>query len=329
MPPILDTSESLRHYQEAYEAFHHHVAFQSEPDNLYSPIRYIMALGGKRIRPLLLLAACDAVEGAWRNHLSQAYALELFHNFTLVHDDIMDGAELRRGKPAVHVKYGLNAGILSGDAMMFYCQIFMMEGLSHAVLPRVMTVFNQTAIRIIEGQQMDMDFESRADVSQEEYLKMIEYKTSVLLAAALQLGAILGGASPDTEQALYEAGLGIGLAFQIRDDILDAFGDERFGKVRGGDILNNKKTLLYILARDNASETDRKRLETLLEETNPEKKINETLAIFERSGARKEAEALAENLYIKALDHINSAQITELGRSVLLDLARSIQERKF
>jgi geranylgeranyl diphosphate synthase type II len=329
MPPVLEISESLRHYQEAYESFHQNVAFLSEPDNLYSPIRYIMALGGKRIRPLLLLAACDAVKGAWRNHLSQAYALELFHNFTLVHDDIMDGATLRRGKAAVHIKYGLNAGILSGDAMMFYCQLFMMEGLSHTVLPRAMTVFNQTAIRIIEGQQMDMDFENRTDVNQDEYLKMIEYKTSVLLAAALQLGAILGGASQDTEQALYETGIGIGLAFQIRDDILDAFGDERFGKIRGGDILNNKKTLLYILARDNASEKDRSRLETLLEEKDPEKKINETLAIYERSGAKKQAEALSESLYKKALDRITSARLTEKGRSVLLELARNIQERKF
>lgn len=274
-----------------------------------------------------MLAACDAVEGAWRNYLSQAYALELFHNFTLVHDDIMDGAALRRGKPAVHVKYGLNAGILSGDAMMFYCQLFMMEGLSHTVLPRAMTVFNQTAIRIIEGQQMDMDFEKRTDVNQEEYLKMIEYKTSVLLAAALQLGAILGGASPDTEKALYEAGIGIGLAFQIRDDLLDAFGDERFGKVKGGDILNNKKTLLYILARDNASESDRLRLEALLEEKDPEKKIHETLAIFERSGAKKRAEFLSENLYKRAVECIDSAGLSEQGRSVLQELLRIIQDR--
>lgn len=329
MPPFLDVSQSLRQYLEAYEAFHQNVAFRSDPENLYAPMRYIMAIGGKRIRPLLLLAACDAVGGSWQNHLSQAYAVELFHNFTLVHDDIMDGATLRRGKPAVHVKYGLNAGILSGDAMMFYCQIFMMEGLSHTTLHRAMTVFNQTAIRIIEGQQMDMDFENRTDVRQEEYLKMIEYKTSVLLASALQLGAILGGAAPDSEEALYQAGLGIGLAFQIRDDILDAFGDERFGKIRGGDILNNKKTLLYILSRDNASEADRCRLENLSEETNPEKKINETLAIYERSGARKEAETLSESLYHKALDHIASARLTEHGRSVLLELARNIQERVF
>ncbi|MCX7649932.1 MAG: polyprenyl synthetase family protein [Flavobacteriales bacterium] len=324
---LAQVPSAFREYVSEYEAFHSQVTFQAEPEGLYEPIRYIMRLGGKRIRPLLFLMACDAVGGRWREHLSQAYALELFHNFTLVHDDIMDGASLRRGKPTVHEKFGLNAGILSGDAMVFYCQIFLTEGLASVLLPRSIALFNQTAIRIIEGQQMDMDFENQGEVKADEYLKMIEYKTSVLLGCALQLGALTGGAAAETEEALYQAGIRLGLAFQIRDDILDAFGDERFGKVRGGDIIQNKKTLLYILASENASPDDRKILSELRQESDLKKKVQETLEIFERSGALKMAQDKAESLYQQAVSMIHQADITDTGRARLLELFRLVHER--
>ncbi|MCS6980845.1 MAG: polyprenyl synthetase family protein [Flavobacteriales bacterium] len=321
--------EKIFAFLEAYQQFHDSINFRAEPANLYEPIRYIMGLGGKRLRPLLVLAACDAVGGSWRQALSQAYAIELFHNFTLVHDDIMDKASLRRGQPTVHLKFGENSAILAGDAMAFYCQMFLAEGLPAPTQAYVLSLFNTTAIRIIEGQQMDMDFEDRLAVDSEDYLKMIEYKTSVLLACALQIGAVIGGAPPEMEKAFYNAGLGIGLAFQIRDDILDAFGDERFGKIKGGDILNNKKTLLYILARENASPDDQHLLEKLITEPDAEKKIHQTLAVFERSGARVLAEEKAKAFHEMALRSLNSLSLPVEGKNLLLDIAQMIYERQF
>lgn len=321
--------EKIATFLQAYQQFHDSIYFRAEPANLYDPIRYIMGLGGKRLRPLLVLAACDAVGGVWRQALSQAYAVELFHNFTLVHDDIMDKATLRRGQPTVHLKFGDNTAILAGDAMAFYCQMFLVEGLPAPLQARVLSIFNATAIRIIEGQQMDMDFEPHPAVDSADYLKMIEYKTSVLLACALQLGAVIGGADPDTENALYQAGLGIGLSFQIRDDILDAFGDERFGKIKGGDILNNKKTLLYILARENATPDDQQMLDRLFFEPDPEKKIHDTLAIFERSGARALAEEKAQAFHHRAIQTLSALSLQEEGKSLLLDIAQMIHVRQF
>ena len=218
--------------------------FNNNPTSLYQPVNHIMSIKGKRIRPLLLLIANDMFGGNVQQALFPAYAMEVFHNFTLVHDDIMDNADIRRGEPTVHKKYGLNAGILAGDVMLAYTYKYLTD-IPVAYVQPVLQLFNKTAIEIFEGQQTDIDFESRNDVAEAEYLKMIEYKTSVLLACSLQTGAILAGASLPNQQLVYDFGLNLGLSFQIKDDYLDSFGESaKVGKRIGGDILQNKKTLL-------------------------------------------------------------------------------------
>ncbi|MGB1031429.1 MAG: polyprenyl synthetase family protein, partial [Flavobacteriales bacterium] len=220
---------------------------ESQPQqSLYQPVSYIMQLGGKRLRPLMVLAATEAFGGDPKLALNACMSIEVFHNFTLMHDDIMDDAPLRRGNQTVHEKWGVNAGILSGDAMII--QAYQLLNCYNAPLSnQLLTLFNTTALEVCEGQQMDMEFEDRNDVGIEEYLEMIRLKTSVLLAAALKMGAQIAGASDEVQKNIYNFGQEIGLAFQLRDDYLDAFGDpETFGKQVGGDIIQNKKTYLLL-----------------------------------------------------------------------------------
>ncbi len=220
-----------------------------EPKNLYEPLRYFLNIGGKRTRPTLLLMAHKTLSPDWEASLNQAVAIELFHNFTLIHDDIMDNASVRRGVPTVHEKWNRDIAILSGDVLMVKAyQSLLME----AKLPvEFMHLFNQTAVEVCNGQQMDMDFEERADVTLSEYMEMIRLKTAVLLACALKIGAMNGGADKDTAQLFYDFGINLGLGFQLQDDYLDSFGDEAsFGKQIGGDILNDKKTFLSICLRE-------------------------------------------------------------------------------
>ena len=218
--------------------------FHQNPTGLYKPVNHIMNIPGKRIRPLLLLMGCDLFGGDVKQALNPAFAVEVFHNFTLVHDDIMDNADIRRGVPTVHKLYGTNAGILAGDVMLAYAYRYLTD-VSPQFVAGLIAVFNKTAIEIFEGQQMDMDFETRTDVTEAEYLKMIEFKTSVLLGCCLQLGAVLGNATPADQELLYEFGLKLGLSFQIMDDYLDTFGEAaKVGKRIGGDIIQNKKTYL-------------------------------------------------------------------------------------
>ena len=236
--------------------------FKREPENLYAPIDYILQLGGKRIRPILTLIACDIFTGDYKKALPAALAVETFHNFTLVHDDIMDDAPLRRGKETVHEKWDINTGILSGDAMLILAYQYF-ENYTPKVFQKLAKLFSKTALEVCDGQQLDVDFETRNNVSIDEYLKMISLKTSVLVAAALKMGAII--AETDEEQAnhLYDFGLNLGIAFQLQDDYLDTFGNpETFGKQVGGDIIENKKTFLYIKALEIAKESDKKELET-------------------------------------------------------------------
>lgn len=229
-------------------------AIPSEPQSLYEPLNYILSLGGKRIRPLLCLIAAELVGGKATDALSVAKCVEYFHNFSLMHDDIMDKAALRRGKATVHEKYGLNTAILSGDVMLV-CAYEMLSENEDKHLPYLFQVFNRTARQVCEGQQYDMLFETAKHVSIKEYLRMIELKTAVLLGASLQMGAIVGGAKKRNRQILYEYGRHIGIAFQLHDDILDTFGDEKtFGKKIGGDILQNKKTFLLIKALELADQ---------------------------------------------------------------------------
>lgn len=225
------------------------IKYPVEPEGLYAPIAYTLASGGKRLRPMLLLAACEACGASADSALNQALGIEMYHNFTLLHDDVMDRADVRRGRPTVHVKWDDSTAILSGDAMLTMAGQLVMKVVDDKILRPVMELFNTTAMEVYEGQQYDMDFEHRDDVTIDEYLNMIRLKTSVLLGAACKLGAIVAGADAATADSLYEYGTMLGLAFQLQDDYLDTFGDPAvFGKAIGGDILNDKKTYLLISA---------------------------------------------------------------------------------
>jgi geranylgeranyl diphosphate synthase type II len=231
-----------------------------EPNNLYEPITYILNLGGKKLRPILTLLSCDLNGENHKKALSAALAVEVFHNFTLLHDDIMDNASMRRGQATVHEKWNVNTGILSGDAMMIIANQ-LLETYNGDTFKRLMQVFNKTALEVCEGQQYDMDFETRSDVTIPEYIKMIRCKTAVLIACALKMGAIVANAKDEDAHKMYDFGLNLGLAFQLQDDYLDTFGTvETFGKRIGGDILENKKTFLYLNVLEKVSDSDKKNL---------------------------------------------------------------------
>lgn len=263
--------------------------YPKQPARLYDPIYYTMALGGKRLRPVLMLMACEAVGGKAGEALIPAVGLELFHNFTLLHDDLMDRADVRRGRPTVYRQWNDNVAILSGDAMLTMATQHIARARAE-VLPQVIELYNKTAMEIYEGQQWDMDFEDRDDVKVDEYLEMIRLKTSVLLGCATKMGALLGGACKATAEDFYRVGVSTGLAFQLQDDVLDVWGDPAtFGKATGGDIINNKKTFLLINAMNMATGDDAVQLKHWLETTDakPEEKIPAVTAIYEKLGLRQ------------------------------------------
>ena len=236
----------ILHYQKSFLQYLEAKNWIQEPKNLYEPIDYILQLGGKRIRPVLTLMAADIFSGDFQKALPAALAVEVFHNFTLVHDDIMDDAPLRRGQATVHEKWDLNTGILSGDAMLILAYQYFEDYEPH-VFQKLSKLFSKTALEVCDGQQLDVDFETRNDVSIPAYIDMIRLKTSVLVAAALKMGAIVAETSNENANLIYDFGLNLGLAFQLQDDYLDTFGDpETFGKQIGGDIIENKKTFLYL-----------------------------------------------------------------------------------
>lgn len=288
------------------------------PKTLYEPISYILHLGGKRLRPILVLMGADIFNTDYTKALDAALAIEVFHNFSLIHDDIMDDAPLRRGQATVHEKWDLNTGILSGDAMLINAyQLF--ENYDGTTFKQLATLFTKTAIEVCEGQQYDIDFETRDDVTIPEYLKMITYKTAVLVGAALQMGAIVAKASQACQAKLYEFGCLLGLAFQLQDDYLDTFGDPKtFGKQVGGDIIENKKTILYIKAIENSTKEDAEQLEHLysLSPKHPETKIDTVKRIFEDSNAaaltRKDIEDYTNKAF-KCLDAINISEDKKQG----------------
>ena len=274
----------------------------AEPERLYAPIRYSMAGGGKRLRPMLMLLACGIYTDDLRPALPAAAAVELFHNFTLLHDDIMDHAAVRRGKPSVFAKWGENAAILSGDAMLI-CAYRLLEQLPAEHLPQLLHVFNEMALQVCEGQQYDMDFETKPKVSVVEYMHMIELKTSVLLAGSTVIGAILGGAPEEDCRKLRRFAVELGLAFQLQDDLLDSYGDERLGKAIGGDILEGKKTYLMITAMSHADEADREILRSTA--TNPQltdaDKIAAVKAVYDRYDIPRLTEQQIEIRFERAL----------------------------
>lgn len=297
--------------------------------NLAEPIEYMISLGGKRLRPVLSLAACHAFSDAYQIALKPALGIELFHNFSLVHDDIMDKAPQRRGLPTVHHKWNVNTGILSGDMMLIKAYQFISE-VPADVFPQLFAIFNQTALEVCEGQQMDMDFETKETVSEEEYILMIKYKTAVLLGAALQLGAILGGASSKDARELYEFGCKIGIAFQIKDDWLDCFGDaEKVGKRVGGDIIENKKTLLWIRAKTKANEQQLAALASLANETNEEQKVLQTLEIYRALAISENAQAEMLRWYDEALAHLAAVNIPEDKKQFFKEFAEYLIHRDF
>lgn len=300
-----------------------------EPKNLYEPISYILELGGKRLRPTLVLMSAEIFGGTYKEALDAALAVEVFHNFSLIHDDIMDDAPLRRGKETVHEKWDINTGILSGDAMLINAyQLF--ESYQGDTFRELAMLFTKTAIEVCEGQQYDVDFETRDDVTIPEYLKMIEYKTAVLVGAALQMGAIVAGAQQDCKKGIYDFGRLLGLAFQLQDDYLDAFGDpETFGKLVGGDIIENKKTFLYLKALEYASVDEKKQLEGLfsLNPEDPTEKISTVKNLFETTGAKAETRKEIIKYTKDAFKVLDQLSITQEMKQLLKLFGENLMNR--
>lgn len=300
--------------------------FPAAPESLYAPCDYFLSLGGKRVRPVMCLMGNELFDSIQQDAYAVATAIELFHNFTLIHDDIMDAAPLRRGMETVHTKYGSNTALLSGDVMLIraYEQ---MAHINPALLPRILHLFNTTAREVCEGQQLDMDFEQQQNVALDAYINMITLKTSVLLAASLEMGAIIGGASEGNCRHLYEFGKNLGIAFQIQDDYLDAFGDpEKFGKEPGGDIRQNKKTFLLIHALETADAVNKAKLLQLMEE-NPADKVAQVLAIFRACGVDSWARDLKQQYVDKAMDHLEAVAVVAARKQPMKELAAFLVQR--
>lgn len=307
--------------------------FPAEPQSLYAPNEYFLKLSGKRIRPVLCLMGNELFDEINPDAFEMATAIELFHNFTLIHDDIMDKAPLRRGKETVHKKYGENTALLSGDVMLVVAYDHLNK-INPTYLPQVLHLFNTTAREVCEGQQMDMDFAQKSlngdkgqDVQLKEYLRMIELKTSVALAASLKIGSILGGAGERNQNLLYEFGKKLGIGFQVQDDYLDAFGDpEKFGKQVGGDILANKKTFLLIHALDVANDKQKKELQQLLS-NNGSDKIEKILQIFRDCKADEWALQLKNKFLDEALTHLEDIAVLTKRKQPLRELAYYLLKR--
>ena len=316
----------LEHLQKSFESYFAHRHFPTEPSTLYDPLEEFLLNSGKRIRPVMCLMGNELFGEVHQDAYHIAAAIELFHNFTLVHDDIMDKAPLRRGKPTVHAVHGEPTALLGGDVMMVVAYDYLNKIEPH-YLKKVIALFNKTAKEVCEGQQYDMDFEKNQQVSLAEYIKMIELKTSVLLAASLQLGSIVGGASEGNQQHIYEFGRNLGIAFQIQDDYLDAFGDpEKFGKQVGGDIQSNKKTFLMIHALETAQGELRTALIKAMEE-NPADKVEIVLNIFKACGIDSWASALKEQYLQTALTHLEEIAVSKSRKAPLQELAHYLISR--
>ncbi|OBX23705.1 MULTISPECIES: polyprenyl synthetase family protein [Bizionia] len=316
-------------YQQAFVDYLDAYIQEKEPKSLYDPINYILQLGGKRLRPVLTLMTAEIFDCHYTKALNAALSIEVFHNFSLVHDDIMDDAPLRRGQETVHEKWGLNTGILSGDAMLIMAyQLF--ENYEPETFQALAKLFSKTALQVCEGQQYDVDFEMRDDVSIPEYLKMIEYKTAVLVAAAMEMGAIVAQVSEEDKRNMYEFGKNLGIAFQLQDDYLDAFGNpETFGKQVGGDIIENKKTYLYLKALEFSSDDDKQQLLHLysLKPTDQTNKIETIKDIFDTSGSSLATKQVIEEYTNKAFDVLDKLQISEVKKTLLKTFGQQLMNR--
>ena len=301
--------------------------FPKTPSNLYDPLRYFMQLGGKRMRPVLTFLGAELFGLQKEAVVNAALSVEVFHNFTLIHDDIMDEAPLRRAKETVHTKWNQNIAILSGDVLFVKAyQLLAKQDPKH--LAELLHVFNRTAQEVCEGQQMDMDFESRSDVRIEEYVEMIRLKTSVLLGCALELGAIVAEANTEDRQHLYDFGQHLGIAFQIQDDILDLYADpEKFGKQVGGDVISNKKTLLNLKAKELANSAQRERLSQLETEQDLILKVSKTRDLFSDIGAREACEVEMKKHYDFAMNSLKQINVADQNKLSLIALADFLMQR--
>lgn len=321
--------QSISNLKEITSNYINSLKIDKKPNELYEPIRYILSLGGKQLRPVLTLFSTEIFGGKSDQAIYAATAIELFHNFSLIHDDIMDEAPLRRGHKTVHEKWNVNTAILSGDAMLILAYQYF-ENYEPKIFKELAKLFSKTALEVCEGQQMDINFETRNDVAIQEYIKMIEYKTAVLVGAALQMGAIVAETSEENKKAIYNFGLNLGIAFQLQDDYLDAFGNSAsFGKQIGGDILENKKTYLYLLAEQNGDETDVIKLREWFSTTanNSQAKIEEVKLIFEKSKATEAIQTQIASYTNVALEILENLTIEEKYKIELRNFALGLMNR--
>lgn len=319
----------ITNYKSVFLNYLEEKAQVKEPKNLYQPIAYILSLGGKKLRPILTLMATDIFGGNHKKALDAALAIEVFHNFTLIHDDIMDAAPLRRGNQTVHEKWDVNTGILSGDAMLILAYQYL-ENYDAPTFKKLTSLFSKTALEVCEGQQMDIDFETRNDVTIKEYIKMISLKTSILVAAALKMGAVIADASKEDTNHIYNFGLNLGIAFQLQDDYLDAFGNPKtFGKQVGGDIIENKKTYLYIKALELSSESEKEVLRGLFntEQQDHQQKIDKVKAVFDTSGATEKTKNAIKKYTQKAFEVLESISITSEKKQLLKEFGEGLMNR--
>ncbi len=321
---------SIKQYQEFISDYLTQQQIVREPKNLYEPISYILALGGKRIRPTLTLMTAEIFGSDYKEALPAALAVEVFHNFSLIHDDIMDDAPLRRGNETVHEKWDLNTGILSGDAMLILAYQYF-EQYEPSVFRDLAKLFSKTAIQVCEGQQWDVDFENRDEVTIPEYLKMIEYKTAVLVAAAMKMGAIIATTSAENCDLIYDFGLNLGLAFQLQDDYLDAFGNPAtFGKQVGGDIIENKKTYLYLKAKEFSTTEQREELMHLfsIQPVDTTDKVASVKNVFEITGAADATQQAITDFTMKAFETLAKMNISEDKKDILRLFGEKLMSRQ-
>jgi geranylgeranyl diphosphate synthase type II len=306
------------------------LSYSRKPEGLYSPIQYVLSLGGKRIRPTLMLMAYELYKGNVDKILDQAVGIEIYHNFTLLHDDLMDCADKRRGNPTVHIKWNNNTAILSGDAMTVLAYQYL-STCDNTKLPQVMKIFNDTALEICEGQEWDMEFESRDNVTDKEYIEMIRLKTAVLLAGSLKIGAVLAGASEEDAAQLYQFGIEIGLAFQLQDDFLDVYGNTaNFGKNIGGDILCNKKTYMLIKALSLANEKQLDELNKWLSATqfDPQEKIKAVTKLYDELNIASYCDKMIEDYYNRGIECLRRVSVGEEKKLNLITYAQELMHRK-
>jgi len=325
--------ENEKKYMYAFETGLKNYLEKKSPENLYEPIQYILNLGGKRIRSLLVLMSADLFGNKYKEAVSAALAIEIFHNFTLVHDDIMDSAELRRGSVTVHNKWNINTGIISGDVMLIKAYQAL-EEYENPLFSKLTKLLNKTALEVCEGQQYDIDFEEKVDVNQNNYLEMIRLKTAVLIGCALKMGALIADASDDDLEAIYEFGELLGIAFQIQDDYLDVYGDSiSFGKKIGGDIIENKKTILFHYAMSNGSINEKKELlkwyDKGIGNALDNEKIDAVKSIFDKTNAGEACMKLVNDYTIKAFNKLSHLGISQEAKTLFKNFGNNLMKREF